>query len=188
MRLDSTEETKKIENIEKVYQLVIKFQKLKLGTPNQGGGIQRAELMMMRRIQLCSVTEDGVSKEGVSISRLGELLEISNPAVSQKINILENKKWVERYSKDGDRRKVYVKLTDEGSALLGTESIRILKKLTRLFEGVSEDERNTFLNVLTKMYDNAREENIRENNAKEKNIREENIRENNAKEEDAFKS
>jgi len=165
LSLNNIGKAESIENIEKIYQIVVNFQKLKLGTPNQGG-IQRAELMMMRRIQLCSVTEKGVSKEGVSISRLGELLEISNPAVSQKINILEKKKWVERYSKDGDRRKVYVRLTDEGSALLGTENIRILNKLTRLFQGVSEAERDCFLKVLNKMYDNAKEDNAKEDTTK----------------------
>lgn len=144
-----------IDNVEKIYQVIVKFRKLKLGKPSNRA-LPHAELMMLWRISY------GGSEDGVTVSLLGELLEISKPAVSQKLKILEKRGLVLRHTPEGDRRKVLIKLSDEGEKLLEEESERMMKKLVVLFEDVDDEDAACFFKVLSKMYDSV-DKRIKEN-------------------------
>ncbi len=88
-------------NIEKIHDLMQKFHKLNMNRKITGGGIARREIMMLKMIKMNSF-----ENEGVTISALSELIDISKPAVSQMINTLEDKGYVERITTKSDRRRV----------------------------------------------------------------------------------
>jgi DNA-binding MarR family transcriptional regulator len=133
-------------NIEKIYELMQKFHKLNMNR-KIAGGIARREIMMLKMIKMnCS------ENEGVTISALSELLDISKSAVSQMINALEDKAYVERITTKNDRRLVYVRLTEIGRQCLAKELRAFLQGLAKIFEKMGEKDTEDLLRLLNKLY------------------------------------
>lgn len=133
-------------NAERIYRIMQMFQRFHMQRSTEGE-IPRGDLMMMKRIDA-----NGESNEGVKISELASLMEISNSAVSQKINILEEKGHVERYSTKEDRRVVYARLTEEGKEVLKRQNERLLKRMSELFTKMGEEDTEKFIELLDKLY------------------------------------
>lgn len=64
------------------------------------------------------LTRETACTGGVKITDLARELHHSLPAVSQKINMLEEAGLVRRDSKNGDRRVIYLQLTEQGQSLV----------------------------------------------------------------------
>lgn len=135
-----------IGNGEKVYQSMQKFQKLGMNL-KFAGEMPRSEFMMLKMIKI-----DTSENEGVTISALSERLEISKSAVSQMINVLEDKGYVERITTKNDRRIVYVRLTEAGEQSLEKSLQSMLKILNQVFEKMGEKDTETLLGLLNKLY------------------------------------
>jgi len=135
-----------IGNAEKIYQIMQKFQKMKMNSTHTSE-LPRSEIMMLKMIKL-----NTAETEGVTISTLGELLEISKPAVSQMINVLEDKGYVERMTTKNDRRIVYVRLTENGKQRLAKELQSLLKGMTQIFDKMGEEDTEDLLRLLEKLY------------------------------------
>lgn len=133
-------------NAEKIFQIMQKFQKLSLNA-KKGGEMTRSEIMMLRVIKMN--TGDA---EGVTISALSERLEITKPAVSQMINGLEDKGYVDRISTKSDRRMVFVRVTELGEQSLKAAQQNFLKKLNQVFEKLGAQDTKTLLGLLEKLY------------------------------------
>lgn len=131
---------------EKIYQAMQKFQKLGV-TSKFAGELPRSEIMMLKMINL-----DTSQNEGVTISTLSERLEISKSAVSQMINVLEDKGYVERITTKNDRRIVYVRLTESGEQSLEKSLQSLLKHLNQVFDKMGEEDTETLLELLNKLY------------------------------------
>lgn len=63
-------------------------------------------------------SDDPSAPPGIKVSELSEILRITSPSVSQMINALEEKQYVERITTKNDRRVVYIALTKQGQAVL----------------------------------------------------------------------
>lgn len=133
-------------NAEKIYQIMQKFQKIRMNTKN-AGETPRSEIMMLKMIKM-----NTSATEGVTISTLSELLEISKSAVSQMINALEDKEYVERITTKNDRRLVYVRLTESGEQFLAKELQALLKRMTQIFAKMGEEDTEDLLRLLKKLY------------------------------------
>lgn len=132
-------------NAEKVYRIMQKFQKIGMNT--KIGEMPHSEIMMLKMIRMNSS-----ETEGVTISTLSELLEISKSAVSQAINTLENKEYVERLTTKNDRRLVYVRLTESGEQCLAKELQSFLKGMAQVFDKMGEEDTKDLLRLLKKLY------------------------------------
>jgi len=135
-----------IGNGEKIYYAMQKFKKLSMNTKS-AGEIPRSEIMMLKMIDI-----DTSKTEGVTISILSERLEISKSAVSQMVNVLEDKGYVERISTKSDRRIVYVRLTEVGEKGLKKSLQSLLKSLNQVFEKMGEKDTEILLGLLNKLY------------------------------------
>jgi len=135
-----------IGNGEKIYQAMQKFQKLGM-TSKFASELPRSEIKMLKMINL-----DTSQNEGVTISTLSERLEISKSAVSQMINVLEDKGYVERITTKNDRRIVYVRLTESGEQSLEKSLQSLLKHLNQVFDKMGEEDTETLLELLNKLY------------------------------------
>jgi DNA-binding MarR family transcriptional regulator len=133
-------------DIEKIHEIMQKFHKLKMNR-KIAGGIPRREIMMLNMIKMNSS-----ENEGVTISDLSELLEISKPAVSQMINALEDKGYVERITTKNDRRLVYVRLTESGGQCLAKELQTFLQGMAKIFDKMGEKDTEDLLRLLNKLY------------------------------------
>lgn len=133
-------------NAEKIYQVMQKFQKLGMNS-KFGGEMPRSEIMMLKMINI-----DTSKTEGVTISTLSERLEITKSAVSQMINVLEDKGYVERITTKSDRRIVYVRLTEMGEQSLEKSLQSLLKSLNQVFEKMGEEDTEILFRLLNKLY------------------------------------
>lgn len=81
---------------------------------------------------LALLTAEKVRNAGgkLTMSELAGALRVSKPAVSQLVDRLEKRDCVERYTEKGDRRVVYVRLTQRARYPMGTEkeSDEMIKK------------------------------------------------------------
>jgi DNA-binding MarR family transcriptional regulator len=131
---------------EKIYELMQKFQKMRMNA-NSEGEIPRSELKMLKMIRMNST-----EAEGVKISTLSELLNISKSAVSQMINALEDKGYVERVTTKNDRRVVYVRLTGDGEACFTKQIQAFLHGMDKIFAKMGEEDTEELLRLLEKLY------------------------------------
>ena len=84
----------------------------------------------------------------VSMSDLTHWLKIAQGVATRTVDRLVEKGLVERKRDDGDRRVVFVKLTDEGLALAQRNIAMHLEKLNSVFLEVGRNDRDKFLSLL----------------------------------------
>jgi DNA-binding MarR family transcriptional regulator len=84
----------------------------------------------------------------VSMSDLTHWLKIAQGVATRTVDRLVEKGLVERKRDDGDRRVVFVKLTDEGLALAQRNIDMHLEKLNSVFLEVGRNDRDKFLSLL----------------------------------------
>lgn len=127
-----------LESIKKFRQLSLNFR--------GNGVIPHREIMMLKLIKHHS------GEGGITISTLSAHLEISKPAVSQMINSLEDKNYVERITPKSDRRMVFVRLTELGEEALGVAFHEMQKKLEIYLEKMGEEDMATLIALLDKLH------------------------------------
>ena len=131
---------------EKIYEIMQKFQKMRVNA-SLSGEIPRSELKMLKMIKMNSS-----EVEGVKISTLSELLDISKSAVSQVINALEDKGNVVRITTKNDRRVVYVRLTESGEECFAKELQVFFNGMNKIFTKMGEEDTEELLRLLEKLY------------------------------------
>lgn len=106
-------------------------------------GIPQSEFMVLQRIA-CGQKENS---EGITISELSNMVQISKPAVSQVVNALEEKNLVERITTKKDRRVVFVVLTKEGENTISEIHKLMSGKLNSVLERMGEQNSADFLRL-----------------------------------------
>jgi len=84
----------------------------------------------------------------VTMSDLTHWLKIAQGVATRTVDRLVEKGLVERRRDEGDRRVVFVKLTEEGLALAQQNIDMHLEKLNRVFLEVGGNDRDKFLSLL----------------------------------------
>ena len=117
---------------------------------------------MMCLKQKKELTGDTGERLGIQISVLSMAANMSKPAVSQALNSLEDRGLLERFTSKGDRRAVYVTMTDRGNQVMeqgwkvfvsfmdrvekemGEENTRRLVELVEQFMNIMQQVRGEF--------------------------------------------
>lgn len=134
-------ETDRIQQLAQIMQRLHKNnQQLKIQN-----GIAHSEYMILQFIY-CAQNK-GTS---TTISELSEVVQISKPAVSQMINALESKQWVERQPSKQDRRIVHVVLTEQGLEIVNTIRAFLSNRLILILEKMGAEDADDFLRLLDK--------------------------------------
>lgn len=98
---------------------VMRFKRIDVCCVFKTKDIQFSELLILGKASAgCACNE-----KGISVSEIGQRLHLSKPAISQTLNSLEKKGYINREIDREDRRKIMVTLTAEGSHKL-EEGIR----------------------------------------------------------------
>lgn len=95
-------------------------------------------------------------KEQTTVSELSEQMSVSRPAVTQKINDLEQLGLVKKIQSEEDKRYFYISLTDKVKE--SSASTRTDKVLDVVSECFSEEELEVFTKILNVMADYILEE------------------------------
>ena len=91
------------------------------------------------------------SPDGESVGSLAESAEIASPTATRMLDALERDGLVERHPSVDDRRRVVIRLTDTGRETVERELDRVAANHRELFGTLTDDERRSTHNVLTRM-------------------------------------
>ncbi|MBQ8791012.1 MAG: winged helix-turn-helix transcriptional regulator [Ruminiclostridium sp.] len=95
-------------------------------------------------------------KPDTELFPLGELnsyLDYTRPNLSQTINKLEDKNYVERVTLKDDRRVTYIRLTEEGKEMLQEKHSSIADRMNRIKDVLGEEDINKLIELLTRFID-----------------------------------
>ena len=85
--------------------------------------------------------------EGMYVSALAGVSDVSMPAVSRALRSLEAKGWIERHVDRADRRNTYISLTPIGEAARADARERFLAFMGQVFDEMGEDNIRALLSL-----------------------------------------
>ncbi|WP_036689266.1 MarR family winged helix-turn-helix transcriptional regulator [Paucisalibacillus globulus] len=87
-------------------------------------------------------------KDRLTVREVSEAVLINTGSITYVIDKLEKKGLIERSNCKDDRRVVYIQITDEGKKLMDNIFPAHQRVIEELFEGISEEEKDTVIKVL----------------------------------------
>ena len=116
------------------------------------GELSRGECFLLQQIsKRKDAPEDGAP--GVRISDLSASARMSKPAVSQMLNVLEDKGMVRRITTKNDRRVVYVALTEDGKSVLSRFFQRADAMMDKLISRLGTEDTDLLIRLINRLYD-----------------------------------
>ena len=98
-----------------------------------------------------AVLEVLLHKGSLPVNTIGEKVLLTSGSITTAVQRLEKKGLVRRERSDADARVVLVHLTPEGRKLIETAFVAHARNLDKLFEPLSEVEREQFANLMRKV-------------------------------------
>ena len=98
---------------------------------------------------VCRLTEDKPS--GVTLKELAEAMKLAPATVSELVESLVKKDFLQRVQNPEDRRAVQITLTPHGQTLLDESIKRVEGLCEKLLNGLTPSERTAMLGALTKI-------------------------------------
>ena len=90
-----------------------------------------------------------MSREGlIKMNQIRDHFNVTPAAVSQGIRSFEDKGWVERVTLPGDRRSVYIKLTDKGHELMKEKEEEFIERMMKYFTFLGEEDTADLVRIL----------------------------------------
>lgn len=135
-----------------IFSIFNRFHHLKLSSILPG--VSAVEMGTLKTIEHCRKEKKvsaGETGAKVTVSEVARYMRVAAPAVSRTLRTLEEKAYVERMVCEGDRRNVYVRVTDAGKDILN-ECNRILSELLEsVTEKMGEEDMNRLIGYLNKL-------------------------------------
>ena len=98
---------------------------------------------------VCRLTEE--KPNGITLKELAEAMKLAPATVSELVESLVKKNFLQRIQNPEDRRAVQITLTDHGQTLLDECIERVDGLCEKLLAGLSASERTAMLGALTKI-------------------------------------
>jgi DNA-binding MarR family transcriptional regulator len=114
----------------------------------QDSPIQKGDYFMLMNIYM---NEEGKGCS-LSASQLSRRQRISRPAVSQAVAVLEKKGFVRRETDKDDRRKVWIRLTDEGRKAVTEASARFARFIGEVTERLGEEDTRLLIRLFNRLF------------------------------------
>lgn len=92
--------------------------------------------------------------DGANQKEIAAGCHIEPASLTSILSRMEEKNMIERRMKDGNRRSLYVFLTEYGKELQTIVEENFLLIETQAFQGISDAEREQFMNTFLKIYEN----------------------------------
>jgi Transcriptional regulators len=109
-------------------------------------GYRRSQIMVL----YCLKDAESLGGPGLMVSEISRRLNVTSPTVTQLINELEVRGFVERKVDARDRRAVRILLTDKGRALIDRTTEAFLDSFNGLVEHLGEEESKQLAHLLKK--------------------------------------
>ncbi len=131
-------------------QLMQSMHRLKKMQPWPMTALSRGEFFMLHKIS--HLVEKEQNNPGAKISKLSKATDMSKPAVSQMLNSLENKGFIERILTKEDRRVVYVNLTEKGTKVLKKAHTEMDNLLRQMLEELGPEDTAELTRIADKLF------------------------------------
>ena len=102
---------------------------------------------------MLQIASEQPDTELFSLGELNSYLDYTRPNLSQTINKLEDKNYVERITLKDDRRVTYIRLTDEGKKMLSDKYDSISDRMNKIKIEFGEENIDKLINLLTRFID-----------------------------------
>ena len=112
-------------------------------------GVTHTEVMILNIIMRMT-GETGV---GARVSDISSHLNVAPPTVTQQLNNLETRDYIERQIDKEDRRAIRVTLTPSGLVVLEKTHNDFIASITGLVEYLGEEDSDHLANLMAKVYD-----------------------------------
>lgn len=133
---------------EKYMKAIIRFRKFGIILPHTSN-LNVTELVVMRGLE----ENCPYSDNNISISEVQNGLHITKSAISQMMNSLEKKGFIERTIDTDDRRKIVVTLTEAGKDILSKTKESANHNLNEIISTLGDDKTNQFISLLNQVSD-----------------------------------
>lgn len=123
------------------------FRKLKWNE-SKISGLTPSEIMVLFHLNEKEIST-GI---GTSVSEISKHLRVTTPTITQQLNSLENRNYLERSIDQVDRRIVRVKLTGKGKNTVETASSSLIESFNGLVEILGEDKSLELAELLSQVF------------------------------------
>ncbi|MBQ2799342.1 MAG: MarR family transcriptional regulator [Ruminiclostridium sp.] len=104
-------------------------------------------------LAMLQIASEQPDTELFSLGELNSYLDYTRPNLSQTINKLEDKNYVERITLKDDRRVTYIRLTDEGKKMLSEKYDSISDRMNKIKKEFGEEDIDKLIDLLTRFID-----------------------------------
>ena len=111
-------------------------------------GVRRSEMILMFYVKKSSKS----NTEGLKVSEISEMMGVTSPTVTQSLNALKAKGWIERTTDQNDRRVVRIKLSQDGEEVIRKAIQETEASFSELIQYLGEEESNKLAELLIKSY------------------------------------
>jgi DNA-binding MarR family transcriptional regulator len=133
---------------EQYMRAIIRFRKIALILP-YSSNLSINELVVMRGLEdNCPYSEGSIN-----ISEIKSELHITKSAISQMMNSLEKKGFIERKIDTNDRRKIVVTLTQTGKDILEETKKSANNNLNKIISNLGDENTKQLINLLNQVSD-----------------------------------
>jgi DNA-binding MarR family transcriptional regulator len=111
-------------------------------------GLTHGEIMVLSHIRRKAAEEAC----GMRVSEIGSFLKVAAPTITQQLNELETRGFVEKHSDPTDRRAVRIRLTPKGDAAVTAAWASFSASFRGLVAYLGEDDSNTLADLLGRAF------------------------------------
>lgn len=106
--------------------------------------------------ELCILSILYMDVEPVNLSSLSKKIGVSKAAISQSVDKLDKKMYVERYQAEADRKTIYLRLTDKGKEYEKKNVEKIMNITDKIIDIVGQEDSENLIRIADKFIEAAR--------------------------------
>lgn len=127
-----------------------------INTREAFGNIPRAEFFVMALLDEHTDVRHipGNPERGngmMTVTQIANIMEMTTPAASKLLRIIEGKGYIARVLDDKDRRVVYIRLTEKGSALITASKKKAEEKTAKILEKLGEEDARELIRIFGRL-------------------------------------
>lgn len=89
-------------------------------------------------------------QDGLTQSCLGEVCDMDRPAISRLVNKMENEELLSRNLKNGNKKNMYIELTQKGKALAEKIRVKMEELKSKFFAELKDNDKKVLSQLLDK--------------------------------------
>lgn len=89
--------------------------------------------------------------EAMNPGQLAQEMKVTPARITTLLNSLEDKQLIRRYTKPGDRRRIYVELSPTGREYTEKRQEEVLSRIVKMVEFLGQEDAETFTHLLRRL-------------------------------------